>query len=167
MGGGWLLNTGGSDGYVGKFSPTGTYLWATSFGGTGADQVNGIALDSSGNVFVLGVFTSAATIAGVPLTTVGGWDTFVAKYSSSGAPLWAKSFNSPGNYDLPTALATDLNGNVIITGHFTSTINLGGGVLSAPVVGTQAVFPAKYSGSARYIWPEAFVWPPTPPTHRD
>jgi hypothetical protein len=154
LGGGGLVNHGASDGYVGKLSPSGAYLWSTSFGGTGADQANGIALDSNGNAFVLGFFTTSATIAGASLSTAGGWDVFVAKYSASGSPAWAKSFNSPGNYDLPTALATDRSGNVVITGHFTSTINLGGGVLSAPVLGIQSVFAAKYSGTGGYLWSE-------------
>lgn len=152
LGTGPLFNAGSSDGYLGKWNSAGTILWSTNYGGTSTDQNTGIKLDASGNAYVIGFFTGAATIAGVPLITAGGWDTFLAKFSPSGGGLWARSFPSPGNFDLPSGLGTDTNGNVAIVGHFTSTINLGGGIRTAPILGTQTIFSSKYTSAGTYLW---------------
>src|SRR5579864_4063800 len=49
-------NTGSVDGYVAKYGPTGTKLFATYLGGNSADGVRGIALDSANppNIYVTG-----------------------------------------------------------------------------------------------------------------
>ena len=45
--------------FVAKFDPTGaTLLFATYFGGTGADSRVGIAVDAAGNIYVAGTTTS-------------------------------------------------------------------------------------------------------------
>jgi hypothetical protein len=156
LGAGTLSTRGGSDAFVAKFSSSGTHVWSKSFGGTTADQAIGIAADPSGNVVVLGFFSNSADFGAGALTTAGGWDTFVVKYSATGAYLWAKSFNAPGNYDMPRSLAVDRNGNTVISGNFTSTIDLGGGLLSAVVTGMQSMFVAKYSSSGAHVWSERF-----------
>jgi hypothetical protein len=104
----------------------------------------------------MGFFSTSADFGGGALTTGGGWDTFVAKYSATGGYLWAKSFNAPGSYDMPRDIGVDRNGNVVITGYFTSTIDLGGGVLSAVVAGVHSTFVGKYSSSGAHVWSERF-----------
>lgn len=156
FGGGPLMNNGGSDGFVGKFTPSGGYIWATNFGGTVADQATGIAVDPSGNPILTGFFTTAATIAGVPLTTVGGSDVFLAKYNANGVGAWARGFSSPGSGDQPGGVAVDRNGNVVTTGHFTTTINMGGGVLNAPVPGNQTIFIGRYDNNGGYLFSQAY-----------
>jgi len=156
LGGGTLSTHGGSDAFVAKFSSAGTHVWSKSFGGTTADQALGVAADPSGNVVVLGFFSNSADFGGGALTTAGGWDTFVVKYSATGAYVWAKSFNSPGSFDMPRAIGVDRNGNVVITGYFSSTIDLGGGLLSAVVSGVQNMFVAKYTSAGAHVWSEGF-----------
>ena len=156
LGGGTLSTRGGSDVFVAKFSSSGTHVRSKSFGGTAADQALDIAADPSGNAVVLGFFSTSADFGGGALTTGGGWDTFIAKYSPTGAYVWAKSFSAPGNFDMPRAIGVDGNGNVVITGYFTSTIDLGGGVLSAAVSGVHSTFVGKYSSSGAHVWSERF-----------
>lgn len=52
---------GNTDGFVAKMDPNGNLVAATYLGGSGSDQVNGIAADSSGNVYVVGNTTSVGT----------------------------------------------------------------------------------------------------------
>lgn len=78
-----LTSAGDKDVFVAKYSATGTLVWAISLGGTGTDTGNGIAVSSSGNVYVVGGFSNTATFgsgsATVSLTSAGSTDAFVAK----------------------------------------------------------------------------------------
>lgn len=53
-----LANSGTEDAFVVKYDTTGLPLWATRIGGTGSDIGRGIAVDSSGNVYSIGQYTS-------------------------------------------------------------------------------------------------------------
>ena len=54
------LGTGTGDSYVAKFDPNGTVLWAQRLGGTNQEIITGITTDASGNIYVLGHFSSAS-----------------------------------------------------------------------------------------------------------
>jgi hypothetical protein len=155
-GGGWLYNHGGSDAFVVKYSSTGAHVWSKCFGGSTVDQVNSVAVDSTGNVLVLGVFTGSVSFGGTALTDSGGYDAFLAKLSPTGSHLWSKAIKSGGTYDWPNAVATDANGNVVVSGNFRFSIDFSGGVLSAVINGVQCFYVAKYSPSGGYIWSERF-----------
>lgn len=156
-GGGPLINHGGSDGYVAKFSASGAHLWSKSFGGATVDQVNSVAVDATGNVLVLGVFTGSVDFGGGPLVTLdNGWDGFLAKFSPTGSHMWSKAFNSVGNYDWANAVAVDASGNVVISGNFRFSIDLGGGTLSAVLNGVQSFYVAKYAPGGGHLWSERF-----------
>ena len=87
----------------------GTPVWTNYYNGTGnaVDIASAIAVDGGGNVYVTGFSTGTGSDIGNDL------DYLTIKYSAAGTPLWTKRFSSPGgNYDRPTALALDGNGNV-------------------------------------------------------
>lgn len=52
----FLGSNGGDDGYVVKLSPSGTYVWARSFGGEDNDKGIDISADYLGNILVTGFF---------------------------------------------------------------------------------------------------------------
>jgi chitodextrinase len=155
-GGGWLYSHGGSDAFVVKYSSAGAHVWSKCFGGSTVDQVNSVAVDSTGNVLVLGVFTGSVDFGGGALTDSGGYDAFLAKLSPTGSHLWSKAIKSGGTYDWPNAVATDANGNVVVSGNFRFGIDFSGGVLSAVINGVQCFYVAKYSPSGSYVWAERF-----------
>jgi uncharacterized repeat protein (TIGR01451 family) len=49
-------NAGGWDIYVTKLDTNGNFLWAVSAGGTGDDMADGIAVDNSGNIYLVGLY---------------------------------------------------------------------------------------------------------------
>lgn len=51
---------GGRDGFVYKVDAAGSPVWATYLGGSGADQVNGVASDPKGNLALAGKTTSTS-----------------------------------------------------------------------------------------------------------
>ena len=83
----------------------GTYQLATN------DYANGVATDSSGNVYVTG-----GTKGGLDgNTSAGNTDLFVIKYNSSGTRQWTKQLGTDDS-DWAQGVATDSSGNVYVTG---------------------------------------------------
>jgi hypothetical protein len=162
-----LTFAGGQDVFVAKYSPDGAVLWAARIAGTINDVGYGIATDTSGNVVVTGSYNAAVTAFNqgpsgsgvVTLSFSGGQDTFVAKYSSAGAVLWATRIAASGN-DIGRGIATDTSGNVLVTGNYsTATVtifNQGGTTgTTLPVVGGDDCFVVKYN-------PDGFISLPVP-----
>jgi hypothetical protein len=116
--GGGLTGNGGI--FAAKYSGTdGTYRWAKVVsGGIG----NGVATDpATGNVFVTGSSAGALDFGGGPV--IGG--VFIAAYGPTGNYLWARGYGASG--DSGMAIAVDGNGNLALTGQFTSALNFGNG----------------------------------------
>jgi hypothetical protein len=130
-------------------------LWSNSAGGSLEDLVNSICTDDSGNVYVTGYFKSTTITFGT--TTLinadnTGYtnDIFIVKYTPNGTVLWATSAGGT-NIDEGTSLATDVNGNVYVTGYFYSpTITFGTTTLTN--VGIGDIFIAKYDGAGAVLW---------------
>ena len=75
------------------------------------DTANGVATDSSGNVYVTGV-----TFGGLDWnTSAGANDLFVVKYNSSGTKQWTEQLGSEST-DTANGVATDSSGNVYLAG---------------------------------------------------
>ncbi|HEX7540068.1 MAG TPA: SBBP repeat-containing protein, partial [Syntrophales bacterium] len=92
----------------------GTKQWSRFHGGTGSDVATGMAVDTSGNVYITG--NTNADLDGQ--TNAGGHDLFVMKYDSSGTRLWTQMLGTAsGEYG--RSVAVDGSGNSFLTG-FTS-----------------------------------------------
>jgi hypothetical protein len=115
--------TAGNDVFVAKLDafgrvarPSGYFF---TFGGTGIDWGNRIAVDGAGNAFVTGV-TSGGTF---PTTTgafrriqAGGNDAFVTKVNAAGTGfVWSTLLGGSGD-DSANDIARDIAGNVYVTG---------------------------------------------------
>ena len=91
FGGGPLTSAGGPDVFVAKYTAAGAPLWARRAGSTGGDM-KAVAVDGQGNVVVTGYFQGTVDFGAGPLTSAGGYDIFVLKYSAAGGLPWAKRF---------------------------------------------------------------------------
>ena len=153
FGGGALTSAGVRDIFVAKYSGTGQHLWSKRFGGSGDEVINGLAVDSAGDVALTGKFQGSVSFGGGTLASAGGDDAFVVKLSSSaGAHAWSKGFGSTGQ-DITTGVAVDGSDNVVITGQFSGTVAFGGGALSS--LGVD-VFAAKYTSAGAHRWSRSF-----------
>jgi hypothetical protein len=151
FGGGVLTSAGGIDIFVAKYSSTGTYLWSKQIGGTGYDYVNGVAVDGASNVIIAGKFQGAVNFGGGGLTSAGGDDIFLAKYSGNGSYVWAKRFGSTSN-DYANSVAIDSSNNIVMTGAFQGTVDFAGGTLTSAHL--YDIFVAKYTSTGSYLWAE-------------
>jgi chitodextrinase len=157
FGGGNLTSAGGFDIVIAKYSAAGNHIWSKRFGGTGDETVNRIALDSNGNVLVVGYFTGTADFGGGSVSGTGGRDMFIAKYSATGAYVWAKTFGgSTGTDDVAYGVATDASGNVIVTGYFSGQIDFGTGPLWSAFGGLDT-FLVKFTSAGVASWAENFT----------
>lgn len=91
--------------------------WAKRIGGIGLDFGLSVAVDGSGNVILAGRFTGTVDFGGGPLTSAGGYDIFVAKYTPAGVFTWAKKLGGTGD-DSVRNIAQDANGNIFLSGSF-------------------------------------------------
>ena len=115
---GWSAGTENTDYVVIKYNSNGDEQWAQRYNGPGNDYdaPYGIALDSSGNVYVTGTSTGDGT----------GFDYTTIKFNNDGQQQWVKSYNGTGSsYDAALALAVDASGNVCVTGISTAQNGLG------------------------------------------
>lgn len=136
----------------------GSYIWSRNFGGALATDnaiVTSTGVDSSGNIIVSGYFQGIVDFGNGAVSSVGGQDIFVAKYSSTGAYLWAKTMGSVAD-DYANALCVDRNGNVIVTGSFNYSVDFGGGALNSASPGFSDIFLVEYSAAGAHQWSRHF-----------
>jgi hypothetical protein len=143
-----LTPKGSRDMFVAKLSPNGDFLWASPAGKTGAAEGADIVVDSSGNAYVTGKFSGEATFGTTTLTSNGMDDVFLAKVSTSGDFLWAKSAGGTGD-DAGRGITVDANGNAHITGVFEGDVAFGSSNLSST---SQDIFVAKASATGDFLW---------------
>ena len=90
----WKLDgntyAGSNDAFVVKYNSSGTWQWTKQFGTPSSDLADGVAVDSSGNVYVVG-YTYGELDGN---TNTGASDIFVVKYNSSGTKQWTKQIGS-------------------------------------------------------------------------
>jgi len=118
------VNRGGVDAFVFKLNPAGsTLLYATYIGGRGDDRAAGIAVDSSGQIYLAGSTASAdfPLVSSIRPTLGGIRDAFVVKLNAIGNLLVYSTFLGGIGYDAATAIAVDAAGNAYISGDTQST----------------------------------------------
>jgi PKD repeat protein len=137
--------------FVAKYSQAGGLQWARCFVAYGEGR--GVAIDAGGNVLVTGDYGGTVDFGGGAVFSNGQRSIFVVKYSPAGAYLWSRVFGN-GGYSLLSSgngVAVDGAGNVLVTGAFSETVDLGGGPMTA--LGNSDIFTAKLSGvNGTHLW---------------
>jgi len=115
-------NGGLNDAFTAGFSSAGARTWAAYFGGSQDDQANGVAVDGSGNIAVVGstLSTGLATAGAFQSTNGGQRDAFVVKYNSGGTRQWSTYFGGSGAEE-GTNVAIGANNSVVFVGLTAST----------------------------------------------
>ena len=133
-----------------KLDTDGNLVWFATFGGSGTDTPNDIAVDANGNVFVTGQFVDDFTFNGNTVTSNGSDDVFIAKLNANGTPAWLSTFGSTFG-DIGRGLALDASGNCYVTGNARGVSTVGTVTLSAPGNNYDA-FLVKFTNAGVAQW---------------
>ena len=130
--------SGTGDFFLTKYDNSGVKQYTKQMGVPGVDTYgNSVATDGSGNVYVVG--DTSGGLDGNSLT--GTRDFFLTKYDSSGIKQYTKQMGVAGRITSAYAVATDLSGNVYVTGWTY------GGMDGNTLTGTRDFFLTKYDKS--------------------
>lgn len=156
-----VATNGNTDGFVAKYNSAGVCQFAIAFGGTQNDYCYGMDVDALNNVYVTGIFRGIANFGPMASTyTIAALGTeamAVAKYSSTGALVWAHGIGgslAEGGF----RLKVDNNSDIIATGYMTSstldadpspTITLN---LTKVGTGPTDVLITKFNAAGNLIW---------------
>jgi len=146
-------NGGNDDVFVTKLNASGSGLvYSTYIGGSNDDGGRAIAVDGSGNAYVVGLTlsTNYDVTAGAFQTTHGGGtrDVFVTKLNASGSGLVYSTYIGGSSDDLGLGIAVDGSGNAYVTGQTGSTdYDVTAGAFQTTNGGYNDVFVTKLNAS--------------------
>jgi hypothetical protein len=159
------VSSGDTDAFVIKIDPRQpgglAFIYGTYLGGQFTDRGNGIAVDASGNAYVVGRTASSdfpVLNAYQGANGGGGADVFFTKLNSTGTALLYSTFLGGRNFDFANGVALDSAGRAYIVGETSSTdfptlngfqTSLGGGSLSDAFV---AVIDPSRSGDLSLVY---------------
>jgi hypothetical protein len=114
---------GGEHAFVTELNPSGSaLLYSTYLGGSGDDEGNAIAVDTSGDAYVTGSTSgSFPTTTGAEQTSFDGFgsemDAFVTKLNPSGDTLLYSTYLGSRAHDYGDGIAVDSSGDAYVTGY--------------------------------------------------
>ncbi len=151
-----LSSNGTYDAFIAKYSSEGELVWAISYGGEGLDDVFGIDIDASGNIYATGKFTDSVDFDpgnGESILDGPGGDAYFAKFDPNGNLIWVQNIGGTAN-DVGNGITTDEAGNVYIVGSFAGIVdaNPGAGYYELSSLSGASFFVLKLDADGHFIW---------------
>lgn len=135
------ISNGQTDMFLVKLNANGNYLWSRRFGGVSEDEINGLAVDSGGNIFIGGYFK--ATVDFSTNTTpnfqhsVNAFSGFVMMLDNLGERQWFRKFGN-GTNDLTVKNLEFINSKLWVSGvHSEDSINFGSALVPVWVYSSE------------------------------
>jgi hypothetical protein len=136
-----LHNKGGNDVFVTQYSSAGTRKWTSLLGSSAHEEAKAVAAGKDGSVLVAGY--TEGELDGQ--RNLGQKDSFVAKFSGEGSPLWTRMLGSQF-HDEASRVTSDIDGNIFVAGY------TDGKLANSTSQSEADMFVAKYSASGQLIW---------------
>lgn len=126
-----LTADGFTDAYLTKFDPAGAWQWAKSWGGPEDDSARDVAVDSAGNIYVVG--------------------TEFRKYRPGGDLVWKREIDG---YVLGECVTIDGSDNVYFAGTVGSTADFdpGSATFEVSPMGMSDAFVCKFNSNGEFQW---------------
>jgi hypothetical protein len=149
----------GEVGFIAKYSPSGTILWAKTITNTnsGKSGVEDLTLDNAGNIYIAGKYDDVCTVGDgttQTLTPSGAENFFIAKLNSTGGVIWtfAAGANTGTNKNNAKVIELDPSGNVYVAGDFDNAISFNNSGNFDFVNTGKNSWVAKWSNSGTLLW---------------
>ena len=145
---------GGSDGFVSKFSPTGSLLWSTYYGGSQYDTFYKIRAHSLSEIYISGITSSTSGMTLNPHQSSyggGSYDGLIFKLDGSGALIWSTYYGGSGD-DRTMGLVTDLSGNLYVCGMSRSSTGISFNGFQNAYSGDYDSYLVKFNSSGTRLW---------------
>ncbi len=155
------VSAGNYDAYLTKFNTDGTYVWTKTWGGTDRDTVNDMALDSSGNFYLAGVFRNTvnfdATGGTDNKTSAGLDDAFLTRYNADGTYGWTKTWGSTTN-DFSFNIRVSPSNDIYIVGSYQLTVDFdpSGVTNNITSAGSEDSYVSKFESDGTYDF--TYTW---------
>jgi uncharacterized delta-60 repeat protein len=127
---------GSNDALIVKYNSSGTVQWQRRLGGTGNDIAYSVAVDSSANVYIVGIAGTGG---------FGGSDVLVAKYNTSGTIQWQRRLGGATQDNGKSTAVVDSSGNIYLSADTNSS-----------GAGSYDTLIAKYDTSGTLQWQRTF-----------
>lgn len=160
MGSFTLTNNGNDDIFIAKLNPSGTVIWATGIGNVNDNRPDGLILDLSGNVAIIGGYTNASLVIGTfTLTNAGDFDFFIAMFNNgNGQPGYAQGFGGTGRDDAHALALNKSSGFYYVGGRFDSpSLTLGSTTLTNSNVISFDAFVFEFNNSQTVTWANSYA----------
>jgi len=133
-----------------KLDALGNSLWVKSFGFSGNQAINDIAILPNGNIAITGTIGDSISFGGNHLIGSGGVDLFLTSLNPSGNLVWQTQTTNGNNTNKASQIAVDNNGDIYLGGEvngngFSGTGSMFGGYL------------AKFSSLGNVIWDKSIA----------
>ena len=146
-----LGNNGLYDAFVTEVSPTGALLYSTYVGGSLSDYGTGIAVDSTGDIYLSGYTysTNFPTQSALQGTLAGGSDIFITEFYPGSSTLLFSTYLGGSSIDRAWGMTMDSGGNIYLAGdtespNFPVTAN----AYQSKLAGTDNAFVTKLAPGA-------------------
>jgi hypothetical protein len=156
-----ITGSGSNEAFIVKYGSTGMGLWSSKISGSSTDIGYGISVDSFGNSYITGQYTSPSTIynsdgtAFQTITGSGNNDAFVVKYNSSGMGLWSTKISGSW-FEIGRCISVDSSGNSYVAGEYTSPATIynsdGTAFRTMTGAGSNEAFIVKYGSDGMVSW---------------
>ncbi len=119
-------SAGNYDAFFSKINSNGTYAWTRTWGSTGIDTVNDIALDTANNVYLVGGYAGSVDFDPFAptdsFTSNGSSDVALTRYNADGTYAWTRTWGGVG-FDLGQDVQISPAGSVYVGSLFAGTVD--------------------------------------------
>jgi hypothetical protein len=138
--------------FLASYTPADGLSWAKGFDGPDSQRGLDVAVDAAtGDIVVTGELSGSADLGLGTLTSAGGEDILVARYTKDGTPMWAKRFGD-GTDQVGVKVAFDPQGNVILAALGGGLVDFGNGTPVGAGDGAEGVYLAELDAAGGYKW---------------
>lgn len=149
-----------TDGYVAKFSTSGSRVWSTYLGGSSGDYAQAVVTGANNSLWVGGQtnsFSGIATSGTHQTSKSDNYDIFLNTFDSSGTRLWGTYFGVGVTYgngnDYANSIALDYQGNCFIFGEsYTDSGMATTGAHQYYGAGNSDLVLAKFNTTGQRLW---------------